>query len=237
MSNFGGFGHNKSNDIYFKYQATKEIDDKKIPYAKLVRWNKTTEKEEAYEWMAGEVVSVGYMLNKGKPEKGVDPFNELVLTLKGADDAGEIWFYKLPLRASGMAAFAVAKRLHHFQAGDGLHVGAGVIDERPNFWIQAIDENGKRVKLEPVDPGLVFTNTDGLDGAKLAAARMNNAAIREELVEKTVKAMSFYTDGGSGGGRTYESVQNTQAAATASSMAAQAPVMLAEDEYDPFADD
>lgn len=228
MSTVGGFGNNQSNSIWFKYKATHEVEGQKKPLGKLCRWNKDKEKDEEYSWVAGELVSVSYRLNEGKPDKGVDPFNEMILTLRGVDGAGEVWSYKIPLRASGIAAFGVARRLHNFEAGDIVHVGAGVIDDQPQLWIHEVMDDDSRQKVEPVNAGLEFRPYEGLSGARLAAAKNENAAMREEWVEKTVKGLSFYEDGNGASSQRYVSAQN-------------APVQPAPgatpDDYDPFADE
>lgn len=227
----GGFGNNQSNNIWFKYQAVRETDGKKEPFAKLCVWDKEKKKDDEYSWLAGELQSVQYRLNDGNADHNVDPYHELLLTLRGVDSQGKEWFYKLPLRASGIAAFGVARRLHHFTHGDLIHIGTGVLDDQPTLWVQAVSADGQRIKLEPVNPGIEFMKYDGLTGEKLKLAKGQNAAMREEWVEQTVKGLSFYTDQNTST-RTYESVQNT-----VSSIAGQAPTPPDADTYDPFADE
>lgn len=199
----GGFGTRESNNIWFKYKAMRQVKDeatgkvRKEPYAKLVQWVKGEGAEKGHEvahgFVSGILKSVQYRLNPANPDEGINPFNELILSL-GAVRDGEAWTYKIPLKASSSGGFGICRRLPNLTMGELVTVASKVIDGNPVIWISRV-VNGQAVKVEAVDTGISFASTENLVGSELDMIRNANALQREKWVGMTVKNLPYFDDG------------------------------------------
>lgn len=217
----GGYGNRESNSLWFRYRAYREEGGQKIPVGKLCKWNKGTKAEEEYSYVSGLIQSVQFRLNDGNPARGVEEYNEVILSLTQVK-GGESFVLKVALRASSTAAFALVRRLVQCTRGEHVAVKAFVMLQdgvkSPGLTLMRVAA-GQEMRIEPVDSGVDFVRYDGLRGPKLDIAKTQNAALREEWVEYEVKQLSFYDDG-----------QSQQTSATS-----EKPVEGGE--FDPFADE
>lgn len=215
----GGHGTKSSSSIWLTYRAMK-TDDKgqKHPLGKFTKGVKQEDGswiDEEFSFVCGILQSVTVRDNPGKPDKNVDPFVELIVTL-GAVKDGNAYTYKLPFKAGSTAALSLTRRLPNLTRGELVNVGAFVKDGSAAVAIQRIQGN-QNIPIAPVDTGVEFMKTDGLLGAALKVARTQNEALREQWVSTAVSALPYFEKWGT---------PNTAPAA---------PVNA--DEYDPFSDD
>lgn len=213
----GGHGSKGSTGIWLTYRAMKTNDKgEKIPLGKFLKGVKQDDgswKDEEHNFVSGILQSVTVRDNAGKPEKNVDPFTELIITL-GAVKNGEAYTYRLPFKAGATAALSITRRLPAITKGELVEIGAFVRDGGAAVAIQKyIGQN--KVPIAPVDTGVEFIKSEGLIGAALKIARTQNEGLREQWVVKTVKALPYFEEWG----------QQTQAAPTS-------PVVA--DDFDPF---
>lgn len=217
----GGYGNRESNSIWFRYRAYRDEGGQKVPVGKLVRWNADTKAEDEFSFVSGLVQGVQFRLNEGNPAKGVEEYNEMILALTAVRN-GESQTLKVALRASSTAAFSVARRLATVTRGELVAVKAFVISEngqkRPGLTLMKV-VGGQEMRIEPVEAGVAFKPYDGLKGPRLDVAKNENAMLREEWVEHTVRALPYFDDG------------------SAQAVAAVAEKPVEGGEYDPFADE
>lgn len=217
----GGYGNRESNSVWFRYRAYRDEGGQKVPVGKLVRWNADTKSEEEFSFVSGLVQSVQFRLNEGNPAKGVEEYNELILALT-AVRGGESQTLKVVLRASSTAAFSLVRRLVGVTRGELVAVKAFVISEngqkRPGLTLMKV-VGGQEMRIEPADSGVAFKPYDGLKGPRLDVAKNENAMLREEWVENTVRKLPYFDDG------------------SAQAVAAVAERPVEGGEYDPFADE
>ncbi len=238
MSNkdVGGFGSKDSGAIWFNYRATRSVpkndgtaETEKVAMGRLTNWVKgaTGEKgtEHEYEYISGRLRSVATRMNEGKPDKGVEAYNEMIIALDAVIQ-GSPKVLKLPLRAGSLAAFSVLRRLAQLNKGDLVEISAFVADGRPFLTIKRVVGNDVEA-IPAMELDLGFMPLEGLVGARLKAARTSNEAIREEWVMNTAIALPFYDDG-----KTHEPRESVPAA-TSSVVARSGDI----DEWDPFAED
>lgn len=193
----GGYGHRESGSIWFKYRAFREEGGNKIPVGKLCKWNKDTKAEEEFSYVSGLMQSVQFRLNEGNPSKGVEEFNEIVIALSAVQD-GVAAVFKVALRASSTAAFSVVRRLAAVTRGELVAVKAYLIAEagqkRPGLTLMRV-VGGQELRIEPVETDVPFREYGGLKGPRLDVAKNENAMLREEWVETTVRGLAFFDDG------------------------------------------
>lgn len=217
----GGYGHRESGSIWFKYRAFREEGGQKTPVGRLVRWNADTKTEDEFSFVSGLVQSVQFRLNEGHPARGVEEYSEVILALSAVQD-GVAAVFKVALRASSTAAFALVRRLACVTRGELVAVKAFLIAEagqkRPGLTLMRV-VGGQELRIEPVETDVPFREYGGLKGPRLDVAKNENAMLREEWVETTVRGLAFFDDG----------------AAHLAAAVTEKPV--GGGEYDPFADE
>lgn len=194
----GGHGSKASNSIWLQYRAmkTNEKGDK-LPLGKFTKGVKQDDGswvDEEHNFVSGILQGASVRDNPGKPDKNVDPYTELVVTLNAVKN-GEAYTYKLPFKAGSTAAFSLARRMAALTRGTLVEFGAFVKDGMAAVSVQKFIGQNK-VAIPPVDTGVEFLKADGLTGAALKIARTQNEGLREEWVSKTVKALPYYEEWG-----------------------------------------
>lgn len=205
-ADIGGAGEKKTGEWY-TYQAFKTVGGEKVPSGKIVQRVKNpdgTYGNVEYDYVTGILDGINVRLNKGAPDKNVDPYEEIILCLRGRRN-GEDFKIFLPLRASSTAGFGVCRRLPNLDKGDVVEISAFVMDHQPNISIKRI-EGGNRVKVEPVETGISFNSTENLMGAKKTVAQNENAVMREDWVLKTARSLPYFEER-SGGAEPFDQVE------------------------------